>query len=199
MQPEVPLFAFVLEGWNLTPCLANMADKCHSAAKRFKPCKIRVKTQTTSGKKICRSITVKSTSHKLSEEVEAHPSSSFEGEIPNLNYDDINHVVDNESERIEPVQDGGLSAYHRKRVKEYSSWKSIRQSLVEARVEEEVISSLTCVTCGSPSVCRCLDCGPRQFFCLVCVKLLHHDRNYFHIPEIYEVCKCVYISCRKLD
>ena len=47
----------------------SLAASCHSVATRFKPCKIRVKMQTTSGKKICRSITVKSTSHKLSEKL----------------------------------------------------------------------------------------------------------------------------------
>ena len=160
-----------------------MADRGVKRIKRFKPCKIRIKSQSTSGKKTIRKIQVRSA-------VVGEDKTSFG--LPCSSIDAINddHELDNSNVNEDDSSGNSeeLSKHHQRRLKEFNGWEEKRRSLLTARFEEEVFSHVQmCVLCGKSAVCRCTDCGPRQTFCMECAKLQHTERNYFHILEIYKV------------
>ncbi|XP_028403401.1 uncharacterized protein LOC114526098 [Dendronephthya gigantea] len=172
---------------NITKWRTDMAEQSRRM-KRFKPSKVRVKTQCTSGKKIVRSITVQTTPSVSEEPEEDNNLNLANNAIGESTYfaDTFENALSEGNEAQGQVEQQTLSKHHQRRVKEFNKWEAVREQLLKAVVEEEVISSLTCFACPNEAVCRCLDCGPRQFFCLDCIKIEHHEKNYFHIPEIHK-------------
>ena len=171
-----------------------MADRGHRA-KRFKACKVRVHTQSTRGKKTTRSVRVKATTYHRPERTDIGSLASLEeSNTQSSMWCRLDTTISSQRQELESEEpkldnQGGLSKHHQRRVKEESL--IVRESLLKARIEEEAFSmaSQTCVTCAIPAICRCVDCGPRQYFCLDCAKMLHNERNYFHILETYKVRK----------
>ena len=166
-----------------------MADR----AKRFKPCKIRVRTKSTKGRTITKIVRVKAANYNrldnsnvtsLGVESFVFMEESFDSTCSSPNPSSY-EVPKNE-------KPGGLSKHHLRRVKEYNSWEVSRESLLQARIEEEAFSNGTvCIECHvNIAVCRCVDCGSRQYLCMDCAKVIHEKRNHFHLLEIYQVCNC---------
>lgn len=163
-----------------------MADRTRPPAKRFKSCKVRVHTKSTRGRTIKRNVVVKVNNVCRKATLSQPRSPCIEDmELEEPCCDPCGYEVENEK----PTR---LSKHHLRRVKEFNSWEGIRESLLQTRVEEEAFSCETaCIECNTnTAVCRCMECGPRQFFCHDCVKLLHENRNYFHLLETYKVFKC---------
>lgn len=158
-----------------------MADRPRLPTKRFKSSKIRVHTKSARGRTIKRNVAVKISKFSHTPTLSEPRSAVIEDNLEEPSCDpDIE--INNE-------KPSGLSKYHLRRVKEYSSWEAIRESLLQTRVEEEAFSCATvCIECATNiAVCRCVECGPRQFFCHDCAKLVHEKRHYFHVLETYKV------------
>ncbi|XP_028409444.1 uncharacterized protein LOC114532053 [Dendronephthya gigantea] len=109
-----------------------------------------------------------------------------EEHVDGSNIDDINSS--HESDVWDDQAFSGLSRYHLRRVKEYHSWEDVRGSFLQARIEEEAFCDESiCIECyNNFAVCRCVDCGPRQLFCINCAKTIHEQRNVFHLLEIFK-------------
>lgn len=161
-----------------------MADRGAKRIKSFKPCKIRIRSQSTTGKKALSKIQVRSAVVGAEKTSDGLPGGSLDAVIFDDDHGlDVSNVDEANSRKSEE-----LSKHHQRRLKEFNGWEEIRSSLLSARFEEEVFSSVQiCVLCGKSAVCRCTDCGPRQTFCMECAKLQHTERNYFHVLEIYKV------------
>ena len=156
--------------------------------KRFKACKIRVHTKSTSGEKIIRNVRLRAENFCRRKEDMFRKTSSADNDKIQSQTEDFD-MSDDEAVGKDAQQDG-LTKYLSRRVKEYNSWEEVRQSLLHARIEEEAFSSDTmCVECcNSLAVCRCMECGPRQYFCMDCASALHEKRNYFHVLQAFKVC-----------
>ena len=165
-----------------------MADRTRPQTKRFKSSKIRVNTKSTRSRTIKRNVVVKINKFCRTTTSSEPRSPVIEDNLEEPSCDpDCSYEVEINSEKP-----SGLSKHHLRRVKEYNSWEGIRESLLQTRVEEEAFSCETvCIECNTNyAVCRCVECGPRQFFCHDCAKLVHEKRNYFHLLETYKVFKC---------
>ena len=70
------------------------------------------------------------------------------------------------------------------------SWKKIRPDLLRVAIETEALpENQHCVLCITEEASwRCLQCGPRVFFCVKCFEEAHSVTNIFHTGEIWEVC-----------
>ena len=70
------------------------------------------------------------------------------------------------------------------------SWKRIRPDLQRVAIESEALpKNQYCMKCNTEQAsCRCLQCGPRVFFCVNCFEGAHSMTNIFHTSEIFEVC-----------
>ena len=171
-----------------------MADR-QGRLKRFKTCKICVNTRSTKGKKVSRSISLKANKYIR------RPGGN------------VNVVSDiSASEELgegfnNPTATGttssvstSLSRHHLRRIKENNSWIAIRQNILQGRLEEEAFVCdsegwTECVECHkNAAICRCLDCGSNQYFCLDCSKSLHEKRNHFHLLETFKVCR-LFVTC----
>lgn len=158
-------------------------------SKRFKSCKIRVHTVTTSGKRTARNVNLKvscqtkrTTRIGLHDEIVSSPSSWPSSE----------HVHEAQLESDPLRQDEpSVSSYQKRREREYESWQEIRKSLLYGRIEEEAFSNDDkCRECGVEfAEIRCVDCGHDQHLCISCAKKTHQERNYFHVLERFKVRK----------
>ncbi|XP_028416029.1 uncharacterized protein LOC114539593 [Dendronephthya gigantea] len=164
-----------------------MADRQgRRVVKRLHSCKIRVKTKSTTGKKFSRAIPP--LANRYSRLSDNTPGTNVNTEPDVFSSEDFNDNVDT-FDKTHKATYPFLSKHHQRRIKENNSWNAIRQSLLEARLEEEAFDSDTerCVACQkNHACCRCLECGPRQYFCLDCAKSTHEYRNYFHQLEIFK-------------
>ena len=167
----------------------KMADRDKPWVKRFKTCRVRVRTQSTRGKKTTRNVPLKlnrSGSNASDSKLDVvhsrdeNPPDFCEAHIPCSAASTSCSSKSSES---------GLSKYHQRRTREFNRWEEVRERLLQARIQEESFCQkiLTCVICQQPAVCRCVECGTRQFFCMNCGAQQHHKRNYFHVLEVYEV------------
>ena len=70
-------------------------------------------------------------------------------------------------------------------------WEKIRPSLLQAAIESSAMPpNQTCISCcDNEALYRCLQCGPRAFFCHCCFALMHSTMNLFHTGEVWEVCQ----------
>ena len=104
------------------------------------------------GKNKVRSITVTTTSNRDSETAETN----LAGEGSHVNTAAFNDTFEDTFSEGNDAETHQLSKHHQRRAKEFSNWEAIRESLLKARVEEEVISSFTCFTCANPLIQQCL-------------------------------------------
>ena len=82
-----------------------------------------------------------------------------------------------------------LREREKRRIASGCRWDAVKGQLVGGTVSQFVLpSNIACCCCKNClAVVRCEECGPRQYFCLNCCKTLHSSRNYFHVPELWEV------------
>lgn len=72
------------------------------------------------------------------------------------------------------------------------SWRKIRPTLLRAAIESNAMPpNQDCVFCyADKALYRCLQCGPKAFFCLHCFGGAHSGNiNLFHTGEVWEVCE----------
>ena len=89
-----------------------------------------------------------------------------------------------------PIDPGDAeeSLYHMKREVFHRAWEKIRDSLRDTTVRENCLpENASCISCIDTALIRCLNCGPRVFYCNSCYQIFHSKRNLFHIPEVWEV------------
>ena len=82
------------------------------------------------------------------------------------------------------------------------SWNKIRWDMLQIAIESEALpEDQPCGVCSANKAThRCLECGPRIFFCLQCYEAAHSRANIFHIGEMWKVkivgCKeAIYSDC----
>lgn len=85
--------------------------------------------------------------------------------------------------------DGASRTYESRKLKAIQKWAELRQTLIDAAIEEQSIATNTmCSVCSSNDAeVRCTFCGPRQYFCRGCGIEEHKERNYFHVMELWQV------------
>ena len=140
--------------------------------KRFKSCKLRVRSVSTHGKKTTRKVTLKLSPSKENKLDSKCVSSSATGErsfAPALN-----DTCDNSDVELDEIP----TSYQKRRLKEYESWKELRESLLHGRIEEEgFLHEEKCSYCGLADVeVRCVDCGYDRYFCGSCANKTHKIR-----------------------
>jgi hypothetical protein len=63
----------------------------------------------------------------------------------------------------------------------------VTEDIYNIMLENDAIPSIaTCVSCNDFAVLRCLDCGPKIFYCNSCFEIFHHKINLFHRTLILE-------------
>src|SRR5215213_4371528 len=68
-----------------------------------------------------------------------------------------------------------------------SNWKAVLDDIYNTMLENEAVpSNATCFNCSDFAVLRCLDCGPKIFYCSLCFGNFHHKINLFHRTVIIE-------------
>ena len=151
--------------------------------KRFKPAKIRAKCVSTLGKTTKISFPLKLSSPNAAKSSTCDTSNNITS-----TYCQISDINDNshEEDDIDAVK---KTAYQQRREKQYYSWESIRQNLLNGRIEEEAfLFEQECCECGiGEATIRCLDCGFDQYFCDDCANKNHEKKNYFHLLEMLKV------------
>ena len=82
----------------------------------------------------------------------------------------------------------GLTEHQRKLRNRVLNWERIRDSSLQAHIEESSCLAGLCIQCNELiAVCRCVFSGPRKQFCLDCAKQLDSTRNQFHLLGICKV------------
>ena len=119
-----------------------MADRPRPATKRFKSSKIRVHTKSTRGRTIKRNVAVKISKFSHTPTLSEPRSPVIED---NLEEPSCDSVVEINSEK--PF---ALSKYHRRRVKEYSSWEAIRESLLQLALKKKRFPARLCASNALP-------------------------------------------------
>ena len=150
-------------------------------AKRFKSCKFRVQCSSTSGKKRQIGLPLKVLSRKAEADFSKACNQEF---IDSTNYEQCSSSTPEEThDRDQKTQ------HERRREKQYYSWESIRESLLNGRVEEEAFfPEEMCCECKIKKVeIRCWECGFNQYFCIACANNIHREKNYFHVMEKLKV------------
>ena len=170
-------------------------------AKRFKACKVRIRSVSTSGERTSKSVRLKVNSNSKNSEYidecwrknagETCTSQALATEIvrPNLQAFTEHEQMDSESEASVPQ-------HQKRKVKSYENWEKIREALLRGRIEEEsfAIGEERCVSCNEVAEVRCIDCGHEQKYCIECAKKNHDQRNYFHVLERFKVSIHVHLS-----
>ena len=78
-------------------------------------------------------------------------------------------------------------SYQQKQNTLISNWKTVLDDIYNVMLENEATpSNATCFNCGDSAVLRCLDCGPKIFYCSLCFGNFHHKINLFHRTVIIE-------------
>ena len=69
------------------------------------------------------------------------------------------------------------------------AWRKVCPLLLQAAIESSAIPpNQTCIVCcAAEALYRCLQCGPRAFFCHCCFEDAHNTTNLFHTGEVWEV------------
>ena len=155
-------------------------------AKRFRPCKLRVCSVSTSNQKTTKKISLKVSSNLRESRAVSLSTGNAEERATELDFPDIDNY--------EPVeQDEPLSntRYQTRREREFESWKEIRESLLTSRIEEEeFLTGINCCSCGIANAeFRCLEYGQDQYLCQRCANSTHETINYFRILEKFKVKK----------
>ena len=80
------------------------------------------------------------------------------------------------------------SIYSIKQQSTAAAWEPLRTRLLQCGVEEQSMAEdKECNRCNSTvATIRCLDCGPRVYYCPKCC-IESHSLNWFHKPEIWQV------------
>ncbi|XP_046852928.1 uncharacterized protein LOC124446148 [Xenia sp. Carnegie-2017] len=135
-------------------------------SKRFKSCKLRVRSISTSGKKITKNIALKA-SNRISNELKSTnvPSSAIERH---------NLYEFDEGEGYCDEEHAYATNYQNRREKEFQGWHTIRESLLNGRIEEEVfLNEEKCSECGVIGVeFRCNECAHEKYFAKVVLTAL---------------------------
>lgn len=148
-------------------------------AKRFRPCKLKVRSVSTSNKKTTKKISLKVSSNLRESRAVSLSTGAAEERATELDFPDIGNY--------EPLSN---TRYQTRREKEFESWKEIRESLLTSRIEEEFLTEIYCCSCGMTyAEFRCLECGQEQYLCQGCANSTHETRNYFHVLEKFKVRK----------
>ncbi len=166
----------------------NMAEKrerltCNKTRlKRFKPCRTRVHTKSTSGKKITRNVRLREENFCRREEGTVGKTSPCEKTCFRLRI------------LIRPIMwkllgKMGLQSTFRDVLRGIIVGKKCANHSYFLELKRKFFSSDTMwiECCNSSAVCRCMDCGPRQYFCMDCASALHEKRNYFNVLETFKV------------
>lgn len=149
--------------------------------KRFKPCKIKVVSVSTFGKKRARSINLQGSTAEV---VRQHISSDEATWIPSGNIS----LLESDGEELDQSDTNPLSKHHTRRIREYEEWEKIRATLLECRYEEDCfVEGLICCQCDAFAEIRCKDCGHDALYCYNCAQTSHSGRNYFHVLETFKV------------
>ncbi|XP_046863813.1 uncharacterized protein LOC124457641 isoform X3 [Xenia sp. Carnegie-2017] len=149
-------------------------------SKRFKSCKLRVRSISTSGKKITKNIALKASNH-ISNELKSTNVSSSAIERHNLyEFDEGEGYCDEEHTYA--------TNYQNRREKEFQGWQTIRESLLNGRIVEEVfLNEEKGSECGVIGVeFRCNECAHEKYFCKGCADSTHETSNYFHVLERFK-------------
>ena len=131
-----------------------MADK-QGRLKRFKTCKIRVKTESTKGKKIAKSVPLKADKYyrRLGSNLEHSSEELDEASCSNSISDNLFQTGESNS------QTASLSKHHIRRVKANNSWTAVRQNLLQGRIEEEAFVH------DSDAWTECMECNENAAIC----------------------------------
>jgi hypothetical protein len=89
---------------------------------------------------------------------------------------------EDDSEDDQPAE---VSNYKRKQQSSAKGWENIRDSMLQAVIESELISDgCLCAECHTgTAVFRCRKCGTGIFYCETCVSSVHSKKNVFHEVE----------------
>ncbi len=83
--------------------------------------------------------------------------------------------------------------YFQRKEKEEKSWIGAREKLRQTFVKQQFLpSESVCVEYKQNNqprkvVCRCLEYGWGQLFCLDCATAVHRKRNCFHVLDLWKV------------
>ena len=96
----------------------------------------------------------------------------------------------NEGDNEEDSEDdqAEISTYRRKQQSAAQGWENIRDSMLQAVIESELIpDGSLCNECQTgTAVFRCRKCGTGIFYCETCVGTVHRNKNVFHEVEQWE-------------
>jgi hypothetical protein len=168
---------------------ANMASKPGvSSAKRFKACKLRVVSVSTTGRKRAGTICLQASTNQVSSSQNGPkqcPDDDITSNLCPMSMDINSESLDDDNNSSE------LSQHHSRRLREYRKWEEIREMLVRCRYEREAFkpNGILCCECTSFAETRCLDCGHDVYYCTNCALNSHDRKNHFHVLETFVVRK----------
>jgi hypothetical protein len=92
---------------------------------------------------------------------------------------------DDEWEDVEEFSDKEFNnknmSYQQKQNVLNSNWKAVLNNIYNIMLDNEAIpNNATCLNCNDFAVLRCIDCGPKIFYCNSCFEIFHHKVNLFH-------------------
>ncbi|XP_028416356.1 uncharacterized protein LOC114540360 [Dendronephthya gigantea] len=165
----------------------NMAPKKSGGRimrKRFKACKIKVVSVSTSGNKRTRSVDL----HGSTSEVKLQNSEVEEiVDTPMTCPSTTTGLLESDGEDASQSNTNLPSKHQKRRTREFEEWEKIRERLLSSRYEVDFfVEGIMCCQCDSPADVRCKDCGHDVHYCYNCAKASHGGRNYFHVLEMFK-------------
>ena len=71
-----------------------------------------------------------------------------------------------------------------------AAWDQVRATLQKAAIESSALpSNQGCILCAAPASHRCTSCAAWAYYCINCFHQAHSVANFFHVGEVWEVCK----------
>lgn len=105
--------------------------------------------------------------------------------------EELQHEIEEELQHnIEKETSPGsrTSLYSIKQKSTVAAWELVRGDLLHCAVEcFSMPNEQLCMNCSSLADTRCIQCGPRAFYCSECCIDAHSKINLFHTPELWQV------------
>jgi len=71
--------------------------------------------------------------------------------------------------------------YHKKQTKLAENWQTVLDDIYKSILNNETIpNDPSCFNCSNAATLKCMDCGPKIFYCDNCFNYFHSVINIFH-------------------
>jgi hypothetical protein len=100
-----------------------------------------------------------------------------------LNNDESEEQSNERRENIEmnELHDPVTTNYQQKQIKLAANWKTVLDDIYNSILDNEAIpNNPSCFNCNNTAILKCMDCGPKIFYCNNCFNHFHSIINLFH-------------------